>query len=96
MTAVENLADRIIELEERLRQKEINLNDFFELKDELVEKTLEMEKEQIEQAYFDGTNYMENGFGENPTVYYESLLSETIVTEYRDGSIDVETFKSEE
>jgi hypothetical protein len=28
--------------------------------------------------------------------YKENLKSETIVTEYRDGSIDVETFKSEE
>jgi hypothetical protein len=53
-TAVENLADRIIELEERLRQKEINLNDFFELKDELVEKALEMEKEQIMEAFKHG------------------------------------------
>jgi hypothetical protein len=61
----------------------------------LIEQVKQMEKEQIEQAYFDGCNYMENGFGKNPTEYYKSLLSETIVTEYRDGSIDVETFKKE-
>ena len=46
-TAVEWLANRIIELEERLRHKEINLNDFMDLKDELVEQAKEMEKEQI-------------------------------------------------
>lgn len=50
-TAVEWLANRIIELEERLRLKEINLNDFIEEKDLLVEQALEMEKDQIMDAY---------------------------------------------
>jgi hypothetical protein len=45
-TAVEWLADEIIMLEERLRQEEINLNDFMDLKDDLVTRALEMEKEQ--------------------------------------------------
>jgi hypothetical protein len=68
-TAVENLADRIIELEERLRQKEINLNDFFELKDELVEKAKEMEKEQIVNAYKEGHYHLDfDSF--NPEQYY--------------------------
>ena len=62
---------------------------------DIIQQAKQMEKEQIEQAYFDGCNYMENGFSKNPTEYYKSLLSETIVTEYRDGSIDVEHFKSE-
>jgi len=53
-TAVEWLANRIIELEERLRQKEININDFFELKDELVEQALEMEKEQLIETWKHG------------------------------------------
>ena len=75
-TAVENLADRIIELEERLRQKEINLNDFFELKDELVEKAKEMEKEQIVNAYKEGHYHLDfDSF--NPEQYY----NETFKTE---------------
>jgi hypothetical protein len=53
-TAVEWLADEIIMLEERLRQEEINLNDFMDLKDDLVTKTLEMEKEQILDSYKTG------------------------------------------
>jgi hypothetical protein len=72
-TAVENLADRIIELEERLRQKEINLNDFFELKDELVEKALEMEKEQIVNAYKEGHYHLHlDSF--NPEQYYNETF----------------------
>ena len=46
-TAVEWLANSIINLEERLRLKEINLNDFIEEKDLLVEQAKEMEKEQM-------------------------------------------------
>ena len=49
-TAVEWLSNRIINLEERLRLKEINLNDFIEEKDLLVEQAKEMEKEQIIEA----------------------------------------------
>lgn len=45
-TAVEWLADEIIMLEERLRQEEINLNDFMDLKDDLVTKAKEMEKQE--------------------------------------------------
>ena len=37
-TAVEWLADEIIMLEERLRREEINLNDFMDMKDDLVTK----------------------------------------------------------
>jgi hypothetical protein len=61
-TAVEWLADEIIMLEERLRQEEINLNDFMDLKDDLVTKALEMEKEQIVKAAYEfmGTNFDSN------------------------------------
>ena len=45
-TAVEWLADEIIELEEKLRQGIINYNDFFDAKDELVNEALKKEKEQ--------------------------------------------------
>jgi hypothetical protein len=54
-TAVEWLANSIINLEERLRLKEINLNDFIEEKDLLVEQAKEMEKEQKEKAYEQGS-----------------------------------------
>jgi hypothetical protein len=53
-TAVEWLADEIIMLEERLRQEEINLNDFMDLKDDLVTKALEMEKENLYNFYIQG------------------------------------------
>jgi hypothetical protein len=53
-TAVEWLADEIIMLEERLRQEEINLNDFMDLKDDLVTRALEIEKEQILDSYKTG------------------------------------------
>jgi hypothetical protein len=53
-TAVEWLANSIINLEERLRLKEINLNDFIEEKDLLVEQAKAMEKEQIIEAHSDG------------------------------------------
>ena len=62
-TAVEWLANSIINLEERLRLKEINLNDFIEEKDLLVEQAKAMEKEQmikaikltIEKEYYEQT-----------------------------------------
>ncbi len=83
-TAVEFLIDEIIKL------TGVNI----QMDEPIIEQAKEMEKEQIEQAYFDGTNYTDNGFGENPTDYYiQTYKTETIVTEYRDGSINVETFK---
>ena len=57
LTAVEWLADEIIMLEEKLRLEEININDFMDAKDELVNKALEMEKEQIEMAFFKGKTF---------------------------------------
>jgi hypothetical protein len=54
MTAVEWLADEIIMLEEKLRLEEININDFMDAKDELVNRCLVMEKEQIKDAYDSG------------------------------------------
>ena len=57
ISAVEWLANRIIDLEERLRLKEINLNDFIEEKDLLVEQAKAMEKEQIIKAFDEGQEY---------------------------------------
>ena len=50
-TAVEWLANSIINLEERLRLKEINLNDFIEEKDLLIEQAKAMELEKLKEAY---------------------------------------------
>jgi|688.fasta_scaffold1401093_1 uncharacterized coiled-coil protein SlyX len=75
-TAVEWLANRIIELEERLRHKEINLNDFMDLKDELVEQAKEMEKEQMEKVWVAGL-YCETGDRQAFIDYYnETFKSE--------------------
>ena len=72
-TSVEWLANRIIDLEERLRLKEINLNDFIEEKDLLVEQAKEMEKEQIENAF----NYGQFDLGMEADEYYnETFKSE--------------------
>jgi len=79
-TAVEWLADEIIMLEERLRQEEINLNDFMDLKDDLVTKAKEMEKEQIIDASYYGhlkgwvDDSVENSYGEQ--YYNETFKSE--------------------
>jgi hypothetical protein len=48
-------------------------------------KFLELEKQQIMDAY---------QFGDGEQYYNETFKTETIVTEYRDGNIKVETFKS--
>ena len=54
----------------------------------------DIEKEQIVNAYKEGHYHLHlDSF--NPEQYYNETFSETIVTEYRDGTIDVEHFKSE-
>ena len=73
MTAVEWLADEIIMLEEKLRLEEININDFMDAKDELVSKALEMEKEQIVTAHYQG--YRNNiGATEVSEQYYKQTF----------------------
>ena len=69
-TAVEWLANSIINLEERLRLKEINLNDFIEEKDLLVEQAKEMEREQIENAF----NYGQIDLGMEADEYYNQTF----------------------
>ena len=76
-TAVEWLANSIINLEERLRLKEINLNDFIEEKDLLVEQAKEIEKEQIQSAYIKG--YTESSWkrhSNSENYYNETFKSE--------------------
>jgi hypothetical protein len=72
-TAVEWLADEIIILEERLRQEKINLNDFMDLKDDLVTKALKMEKQQIIDAYENGYSDSDNTFELNKQYYNEQF-----------------------
>ena len=72
-TAVEWLADEIIMIEEKLRIEEININDFMDAKDELVNRCLAMEKEQIENAF----NYAQIDLGMEADDYYnETFKSE--------------------
>jgi 4-alpha-glucanotransferase len=78
-TAVEWLANRIIELEERLRYKEINLNDFMDLKDELIEQAKEMEKEQAQKYAEFAIHCDRNDF---PILEFDAYMN-------------LETFKSE-
>jgi hypothetical protein len=76
-TAVEWLADEIIMLEERLRQEEINLNDFMDLKDDLVTRALEMEKEIAEKEFFKGLNFGINIPNDmTPSQYYNKTFKQ--------------------
>jgi hypothetical protein len=72
-TAVEWLSDEIIIIEERLRQEKINLNDFMDLKDDLVTKALKMEKQQIIDAYENGYSDSDNTFELNKQYYNEQF-----------------------
>ena len=67
-TAVEWLANSIIKLEERFRLKEININDFIEEKDLLIEKAIKIEKKQIEKTFVDVTKATLQNLGIEPTL----------------------------
>jgi hypothetical protein len=58
-----------------------------------LEQAKQMEKEQICNAWY---NSLTKGDYNSADEYYNETFDETIVTEYRDGSIDVEHYKSEE
>jgi hypothetical protein len=71
-----------------------------------LEQAKEMEKEQIEDFFNAGVRYgsgsvMSTEWGEDTEehnfeqYYNETYKTKTIVTEFRDGSVKVETFKSE-
>ena len=96
-TAVKWLADEIIMLEERLRQEEINLNDFMDLKDDLVTKALEMEKMQLLQISTKSAHYERKWILEhsteskyNPSKVEIRDLEKTALEHYN------ETFKQQE
>ena len=76
-TAVEWLANSIINLEERLRLKKINLNDFIEKKDLLVEQAKAMEKEQLCYFYVKGAEAeINNPYVTNIEFYNKTFKSE--------------------
>jgi len=54
---------------------ELGLNCTTDHEDEIHE-ALEMENEQIEQAYFDGTEFETNGFECNPNRYYNQTFKQ--------------------
>lgn len=77
-TAIEWLADEIIELEEKLRQEIININHFMDSKDKLVNKALEMENYQNINCYNDGIEYV---FDMLKKMDYDFLVEEIIKSE---------------
>ena len=98
-TAVENL----FELIEEIPVYSPEASDFYQEVMRLKDQAKKMEKEQIMEAYMKaklecidtfGLNVMKHKIINDTEQYYnKTFKSETIVTEYRDGSIDVETFK---
>ena len=84
MTAVEWLADEIIMLEEKLRIEEININDFMDAKDELVNRCLVIEKEQHNETWdsahqagrFEGKGIAEPHWQTFETYWDETFKSE--------------------
>jgi histidinol dehydrogenase len=77
-------------------QGNIDVLEFRNRLDLLFEQAKEMEKEQIKKAYYAGDNDVkDNPDREAEQYYHETFKSETIVTEFKDGTIKVETFKSE-
>jgi hypothetical protein len=73
-TAVEWLDNSIIVLEERLRLKEININDFIDEKDLLVEQAKEMEKkEKLKRQLFIGKVSDIIGFKKTVELWKETL-----------------------
>ena len=83
MTAVEWLADEIIMLEEKLRIEEININDFMDAKDELVNRCLVIEKEQHNETWdsahqagrFEGKGIAEENWQTFETYWEETFKS---------------------
>ena len=69
---------------------------------DIIQQAKEMENEQIMEAYMKaklecidtfGLNVMKHKIINDTEQYYNETFGDTIVTEYRDGTIDVETFE---
>ena len=100
-TAVEFIEEYLLlNYYDTMRYAGIDLSD-------VIEQAKEMEKEQIEDFFNAGVRYgsgsvMSTEWGEDTEehnfeqYYNETYKTKTIVTEFRDGSVKVETFKSEE
>lgn len=41
-----------------------------------IKKLVEVEREQLEQAYFDGCHSQDNGFGVRPSEYFEQIFKQ--------------------
>jgi hypothetical protein len=87
---------------EQLKAKlgRIVINQDWKLFDEIIQDAMSIEKLQISDAWENGFS---NGYDlgkfnddckpDDADEYYNETFGETIVTEYRDGSIKIETFK---
>jgi hypothetical protein len=92
-TAVEWLVEQL-DGERHLTENEIK---------RLIQQAKEMEKDNVCDAWDDGYNKgmrdriekISNPVGNAEQYYNETYKTKTIVTEFRDGSVKVETFKSE-
>jgi len=92
-TAVEWLVEQL-DGERHLTENEIK---------RLIQQAKEMEKDNVCNAWNDGYDKgmryriekISNPVGNAEQYYNETYKTKTIVTEFRDGSIKVETFKSE-
>jgi hypothetical protein len=92
-TAVEWLVEQL-DGERHLTENEIK---------RLIQQAKEMEKDNVCDAWDDGYDKgmrdriekISNPVGNAEQYYNETYKTKTIVTEFRDGSVKVETFKSE-
>jgi gentisate 1,2-dioxygenase len=84
--------------------EQMTQGDFIALpKPEWINQAKEMEKDNVCDAWDDGYDKgmrdriekISNPVGNAEQYYNETFKTQTIVTEFRDGSIKVETFKSE-
>ncbi len=92
-TAVEWFFPKIMGIGLSLELGKITNDDYHKEIAKVFEQAKEMEKEQIYRA---GAYYFHEHGKLTPNQYYnETFKSETIVTEFKDGTIKVETFKSE-
>jgi hypothetical protein len=85
-----------------IEQLEKEYNSFPLLRAEDCIKAIEMEKDNVCDAWDDGYDKgmrdriekISNPVGNAEQYYNETYKTKTIVTEFRDGSVKVETFKS--
>jgi hypothetical protein len=102
-TAVEWLAEKYDYAYWMVKRDEISPVLAEEWKKHYLEQAKEMEKDNVCDAWDDGYDKgmrdriekISNPVGNAEQYYNETYKTKTIVTEFRDGSVKVETFKSE-